>query len=204
MRVKLHGLIAAAAVVAQLGISVHGYAQWRESQNAPVRVAAGWVATREMPNGSWKPLVSGEDLRAGDRLQLSLRTVDPADLVVLHIEADGDVRRLHPPPGGVVETTEPDTYYALPSPTTWYAIDHIEHGDRLVVVAARPGSGKDWVGELSSSDLETVRARLETGRPTGHSELFDVPLPDGGRQKIRLQEMEGRRTVWIEWALASE
>ena len=85
--------------------------------------------------------------------------------------------RLYPVPGADTDILDANTFYTLPSPSTWYSVDRVTPGDRLVLIAMRPSREEAHPPQMTPAQLADLRRLRETGAFTGASVHMDVPIP---------------------------
>jgi hypothetical protein len=129
-----------------------------------LRVQTAWLAERESAVGDWEAVRA--PLRAGDELQLTVRSDEDANVYVIS-ESEGR-RAVIFPRDDVSPRVRAGWSYALPGPHRTWRLDGAEH-DRFYLVAARRPLG-DPLAALASPDSTIAGAPdlplpLRDGRP---------------------------------------
>lgn len=204
MSLKMRWITTAIVAIAQMVLGAHGFATLQADRHRPVMAAVGLTVVRETPTGAWRSVdLETEEVAAGDRIQVNLQTDQRLTVALLQwSEADGAARRLYPLPGEAADVLDPDVFYTLPSPSTWYEVSSVRAGDRLVLVAMSPRRAATLAPSLTTETLVDLARSTPMAETTGIAIGVDVPLPDGGVTRADLRQSRASDRLWVQWPLA--
>lgn len=135
----------------------------------PVQEAAIGVKMRVLASTSANPdpheIISGGELRSGDRVALTLSVVDqPAYIYVIQASSDGKAARLYPEFGDV--QVSPDNLVRIPREGRWFKLDQHSGQENFFVYAAKQAISPAVLEAHMKSDAATVKAPAQA-RPAG-------------------------------------